>query len=151
MARIVFLAAGLALTALSACEGVVPYHQSPNTVIAKGQDYGIDNGVLLNGHAAIAYDPDGCQGWIMDDGIEGYAGRRYDPKSDLPVCNAHYPPGTVLGDYRQQDRIIPDFVPYRYPPPACVTMIGPQSSAARFHFVRHPPVLSPNRRILQQL
>ena len=109
--RIAFLGV-MALSSLSACDGaLVPYTQSPNTVIATSHDTGIDNGVLLNGHAAIAYDPDGCQGWVMDDGVEGYAGRRFDPKSGLPVCNGLYPPGTVLGDYTQQDKIFPDWVP----------------------------------------
>ena len=51
---------------------------------------------LQDGDAAIAYDPDGCQGWLMDDGVEGYSGRRFDPVSGLPICNTHYPPGTVV-------------------------------------------------------
>lgn len=109
--RIVFLGMIVAASALSACSGLVPYSQSQSTVIASNHDTGIDGGVLLNGHAAVAYDPDGCQSWIMDDGVEGYAGRRYDPKSGLPVCNNLYPPGTVLGDYRQQDKPFPDWVP----------------------------------------
>ncbi len=101
----------LAVMVLSGCEGLTPYRQSPNTVIATNHDTGFDNKSLVDGHAAIAYDPDGCQGWIMDDGVEGYAGRRYDPISGLPVCNNLYPPGTVLGDYRAQSPGIPDFVP----------------------------------------
>lgn len=109
--RVVWLTAVIALSALTACTGLVPYHQSPDTIIASNHDTGIDKGVLLNGHAAIVYDPDGCQGWLMDDGVEGYAGRRFDPKSGLPVCNNLYPPGTVLGDYRQQNKTFPDWVP----------------------------------------
>jgi hypothetical protein len=80
-------------------------------LIAAAHDTGFDSGPLMNGHAAIAYDPDGCQGWIMDDGIEGYSGRRFDPVSGLPVCNGLYPPGTVLGDYRAQDKAFGDSVP----------------------------------------
>ena len=102
--------------ALAACDGLTPYHQSPDTIIASNHDTGIldnkPNG-LITGHAAIAYDPDGCQGWIMDDGAEGYSGRRYDPVSGLPVCNGLYPPGTVLGNYRAQSPGIPDWVPTR--------------------------------------
>ena len=98
--------------ALAGCgESLTPYTQSPNTVIASGYDTGIDDGGLTNGKAAIAYDPDGCQGWVMDGGVEGYAGRRFDPVSGLPVCNNLYPPGTVLGDYRAQNPWFPDFVP----------------------------------------
>lgn len=47
----------------------------------------------------------------MDDGIEGYSGRRYDPVSGLPVCNNHYPPGTVLGNYQTSSAPIKDWVP----------------------------------------
>lgn len=111
--RIVHLTAILAVTALSACEGagLVPATPGPNNIIASAHDTGIDNSVLTNGQAAIAYDPDGCQGWIMDDGVEGYSGRRYDPKSGLPVCNNLYPPGTVLGDYTAHNKTFPDWRP----------------------------------------
>ncbi len=101
----------MAFATLSACGGLVPYTPGPNTVIASNHDTGLDSSPLVNGHAAIAYDPDGCQGWLMDDGVEGYTGRRYDPKSGLPVCNGIYPPGTVVGDYRAQDHSVPDWVP----------------------------------------
>ena len=103
----------LAAAVLAGCSGLTPYTQSPNTVIASAHDTGIDSGVLTNGNAAIAYDPDGCQGWIMDDGIEGYSGRRFDPITGLPVCNNLYPPGTVLGNYRAQSPGVRDWVPTR--------------------------------------
>ena len=67
--------------------------------------------MLTEGHAAIAYDPDGCQGWIIDDGLEGYSGRRFDPITGLPICNSLYPPGTVLGNYQSQSPGLPDHVP----------------------------------------
>lgn len=113
MAKISFLMAGLAATTLlSGCiEGVTPYKQSPDTVIATAYDRGRDTGVLEEGHAAIAYDPDGCQGWIIDDGVEGYSGRRFDPVTGLPVCNNHYPPGTVVKDYQSQSPGLKDYVP----------------------------------------
>ncbi len=83
----------LGLTA-SAC-GIAPYG-GPNDVIATGSDRGFfDRTALVNGEAAIAYDPDGCQNWIIDDGLEGYSSPRYDPASGLPICNNRYPPGTV--------------------------------------------------------
>lgn len=102
------LAAGL----LSGCtDGLTPYVQSPDTVIATAYDTGRDRGVLVEGDAAIAYDPDGCQGWIMDDGVEGYSGRRFDPVSGLPVCNNAYPPGTVIRNYQTQSPGLNDYVP----------------------------------------
>lgn len=105
---------GLAsLLALVACtegfEGTRPY-SGPESVIATGVDKGHDTGVLTNGHAAIAYDPDGCQNWIMDDGLEGYSTPRYDPVSGLPVCNDLYPPGTVINNYQTGTEGIADRV-----------------------------------------
>jgi hypothetical protein len=96
---------GLAALTLTGCtltetfEGTESY-QGGTSVIATGQDQGRDTGVLTNGQAAIAYDPDGCQNWILDDGLEGYSSPRYDPVSGLPVCNDNYPPGTVLRNYQ---------------------------------------------------
>lgn len=98
---------------LSGCvqDGLTRYNGDPNTVIATGVDKGRDSGVLRNGQAAIAYDPDGCQNWIMDDGVEGYSTPRYDPVSGLPVCNDRYPPGTVLRNYQTGTEGIRDYVP----------------------------------------
>ncbi len=102
----------LVAAALSACtDGVRPYVQSPDTVIATNRDTGRDKIGLTDGNAAIAYDPDGCQGWIMDDGVEGYSGRRYDPVSGLPICNNHFPPGTVVKNYQTQSPGLRDYVP----------------------------------------
>ncbi len=107
-------AALVAAFGLSGCvgesfEGTERY-RGADSVIATGQDQGRDTGVLLNGTAAIAYDPDGCQNWIMDDGLEGYSSPRYDPATGLPICNNLYPPGTVLKNYQTgtegiQDRV----------------------------------------------
>jgi hypothetical protein len=102
----------LAASVLSGCvDGLSSYSGNPNSVIATANDSGWDAGVLENGNAAIAYDPDGCQGWIIDDGFEGYSGRRYDPATGLPVCNNLYPPGTVVGNYQSNSPGISDFIP----------------------------------------
>ncbi len=90
-------------------EGTQAY-RGAESVIATGQDQGADPGVLVNGEAAIAYDPDGCQNWIMDDGLEGYSTPRYDPVSGLPVCNDKYPPGTVVKNYQTGSAGIKDRV-----------------------------------------
>jgi hypothetical protein len=114
MAKFSLIAAGLAAASLlSACsDGLQPYVQSPDTVIAVARDTGRDKIGLKDGDAAIAYDPDGCQGWIMDDGVEGYSGRRFDPVSGLPVCNNQYPPGTVVKNYQTQSPGLTDYVPH---------------------------------------
>jgi len=102
----------LIAAALGGCaDGVRPYVQGPDTVIAANRDTGRDKIGLQEGGAAIAYDPDGCQGWIMDDGVEGYSGRRYDPVSGLPVCNNQFPPGTVVKNYQTQSPGLTDYVP----------------------------------------
>ena len=104
MKNSVKITAVVAAMMLSGCvtesfEGTERY-RGADSIIATGQDQGRDTGVLRNGVAAIAYDPDGCQNWIMDDGSEGYSTPRYDPVSGLPVCNNRYPPGTVLRNYQ---------------------------------------------------
>ncbi len=91
-------------------KGTSPY-KGGTSVIATGVDKGRDTGVLQNGIAAIAYDPDGCQNWIIDDGVEGYSSPRYDPATGLPICNNKYPPGTVLGAYDSRTEGIRDRVP----------------------------------------
>jgi hypothetical protein len=90
-------------------EGTEPY-RGANSVIATGQDQGSDPGVLKNGVAAIAYDPDGCQNWIIDDGLEGYSSPRYDPATGLPICNDQFPPGTVVRNYQSTTEGLPDRV-----------------------------------------
>lgn len=112
------LGAGLMiLSLLGACaDGVYPYRQGPDTVIANADDSGRDTGALVEGRAAIAYTPDGCQNWILDDGVEGYADNRYDPVSGLPICNGQYAPGTVLRSYQTGSQGITDFVPVRRRP-----------------------------------
>ena len=107
------LSAVLVAMALSGCvasDGLTPY-SGPDSVIATGVDKGRDTGVLRNGTAAIAYDPDGCQNWIMDDGVEGYSTPRFDPRSGLPICNDRFPPGTVIRNYQTGTEGIRDYVP----------------------------------------
>jgi len=106
-------AAALLMTGLLAgcVDGVSAYDGNPNTVIATARDTGRDKIGLRDGDAAIVYTPDGCQAWIMDDGVEGYASNRYDPVSGLPICNRLYAPGTVVGDYQTQSPGLRDYVP----------------------------------------
>jgi hypothetical protein len=110
---------GLALAGCSV-EGTEAYRGS-QSVIATAQDQGRDPGVLANGEAAIAYDPDGCQVWIIDDGLEGYSTPRYDPRTGLPVCDTRYPPGTVINDYRTSSEGLTD----RVSGPGIRTVVNP--------------------------
>ncbi len=101
-----------AIALLSACGGFegTQRYSGPTSVIATGQDHGNDEDVLKDGEAAIAYDPDGCQVWIIDDGIEGYSSPRFNPVTGLPVCDDKHPPGTVVGPYETESAPIADRV-----------------------------------------
>ncbi len=103
MNKLLSLGAGLlVVSALTAC-GVSPSARTTSNglpVIATAYDTGVDSKPGLTQQTAIAYDPDGCQTWLIDDGFEGYATRRNDPVSGLPVCNKRAPGGTVIGQYQ---------------------------------------------------
>lgn len=112
LALLPVLAAGLSACASGEFFEDVKRYSGPDTVIAKASDSGTDDDAsLVEGEAAIAYDPDGCQVWIIDDGVEGYSSPRFDPKTGLPVCDGKYPPGTVLGPYETSTAPGPDYVP----------------------------------------
>ena len=98
---------------LSACaesfEGVTST-SDPAPLRAIGEDRGRDAGPLSTMQAGIYIDPDGCQIWMIDDGLEGYWSRRRDPVSGLPVCTGVAPPNSIIGD-TQSGAGIPDRVP----------------------------------------
>ncbi|MCI2400278.1 hypothetical protein [Aliiroseovarius subalbicans] len=106
------LGSALLLSACVSGNGLTPYVGNPNSVIATNQDGGSDKANIIDGEAAVVYDPDGCQNWMIDDGLEGYAGRRYDPVTGLPVCDNQYAPGTVVGQYQSSNPGIRDYVPH---------------------------------------
>lgn len=109
-ARVAFaLALCAALSGCGMLEEKALYH-GPDSVIANAEDDGTDAAGLVNGEAAIAYDPDGCQVWIIDDGLEGYSSPRFNPKTGLPVCDNKHPPGTVIGQYQSSSSPIADGV-----------------------------------------
>ena len=107
--RIGVLSLLLLAPALSACAPTVDATGTePLPLLAQARDtWIIDDKPLNQKQAAVAVDPDGCQAWIIDDGAEGYAGRRRDPVSGLPVC--HGTPGYVYGDPRANS--FPDILP----------------------------------------
>lgn len=99
---------GLSLTACA--DGLRPY-AGPGDYIAIAADRGFDSNSNANDNAGIAVTPDGCQGWIIDDGVDGRASNRLDPVSGLPVCAGT--PGVVYGPYQSSTEGIPDYVPGR--------------------------------------
>lgn len=100
---------------LAGCgDGLTAYTNSPDTLIAVGEDRGVDTTRIPDQRAAIAYDPDGCQNWIIDDGVEGYSSPRFDPATGMAnICNNRFPPGAVVGDYQSGNQGIRDWVPNR--------------------------------------
>ena len=65
----------------------------------KTVDRGIDAKHLSQLKAGIWIDPNGCDHWIIDDGIEGYLSQRLD-KYGKPVCSGAAPPSTAIGPYK---------------------------------------------------
>ena len=48
-------------------------------------DGGIDGGFLVDGVANVWVDPDGCQHWYLDDGLEGFMTPRLN-RDGTPKC-----------------------------------------------------------------
>ena len=91
MLRITGLLTTAAL-ALSACAELGP---------AKGSDDGIiDSKELTTLRAGIWVDPNGCDHWIIDDGVEGYLSARLDRNTGKPVCSGIAPPTQTVGDFK---------------------------------------------------
>ena len=104
----------LATLALAGCGDLAPYNGDPQSYIAVAADGGVDSKRIPNQRAAIAYDPDGCQNWIIDDGVEGYSSPRFDPHTGMAnVCNSHFPPGAVVGNYQSPNAGMRDWIPNR--------------------------------------
>ncbi|MCB5199476.1 hypothetical protein LGQ03_09510 [Loktanella sp. TSTF-M6] len=83
-------------TALSACEGGEGFGRI-------GPDKTIDRGI--NAHhlstlvAGVWVDPNGCDHWIIDDGVEGYLSERMTPDG-RPVCSGVAAPTTAVGPFK---------------------------------------------------
>ena len=89
-----FLKGILVLTAaasLSAC-GIEP--KADKTV-----DRGYDSKHLSQLKAGVWIDPNGCDHWIIDDGVEGYLSQRLD-KYGKPVCSGALPPNVAVGPFK---------------------------------------------------
>ena len=69
-----FLISGAVLASLTACG-------TTDTTY----DFGLDAGDLADMKAGIWVDPNGCEHWIIDDGVEGYMSPRRGPDGK-PSC-----------------------------------------------------------------
>ncbi len=80
-----------AVAAVAACDPVGP---------DKSRDrQSIDRDDLTGMKAGIWVDPNGCDHWIIDDGVEGYLSARLD-KYGKPVCSGIAPPTIATGDFK---------------------------------------------------
>ena len=82
---------GVAL--LAACEGQFVDKAD------KTRDTGIDSKDLSELKSGIWIDPNGCDHWIVDDGLEGYMSQRLDAQGK-PVCSRLAPPSTAVGGFQ---------------------------------------------------
>ncbi|MGR3463746.1 hypothetical protein [Limimaricola sp.] len=65
----------------------------------KTVDRGINSHDLSTLVAGIWVDPDGCDHWIIDDGVEGYMSERLTPDG-RPVCSGVAQPGVAVGPFK---------------------------------------------------
>jgi len=85
-------AAGL----LAACEAGDGYGMiGPD----KTRDRGINAHDLTTLKAGIWIDPEGCDHWIIDDGVEGYLSARLDDYGK-PICSGAGPVSTTVGPFK---------------------------------------------------
>ncbi|MBW4982927.1 hypothetical protein KZZ07_10275 [Mameliella sp. CS4] len=81
----------VAAVGLAACDPVGP---------DKSRDrQSVDRDDLTGMKAGIWVDPNGCDHWIIDDGVEGYLSQRLD-KYGKPVCSGIAPPTIATGDFK---------------------------------------------------
>lgn len=122
------------VVALSACEEGLRPLSDPSQYIAVAADQGFDRNSSANDQAGIAVLPDGCQAWIIDDGVDGRASNRLDPVTGLPVCIGE--PGVVYGPYQSSTQGIKDRVP-REALPTTTSTVTVMTTEGHFHEV-HP-------------
>jgi len=92
--KLAVIIAGVSLVA--ACEDATFRELGPDKTL----DGGIDSKSLTALEAGIWVDPNGCDHWIIDDGVEGYLSARLDPFGK-PVCSGVAPPTQTVGDFKK--------------------------------------------------
>ncbi|TKZ22606.1 hypothetical protein FAP39_01670 [Shimia litoralis] len=80
--------------------GVVAAIAACDNKVDKTVDRGFDTKHLSQLKAGIWVDPNGCDHWIIDDGVEGYLSQRLD-KYGKPVCSGAAPPGVATGPFKK--------------------------------------------------
>ena len=88
------LIAGLTLSACLNIEG------DNRTGAERYVDAGTDSKHLSQLVARVWVDPNGCDHWIIDDGVEEYMSGRMTPDG-RPICSGVAPPNTAVGPFRE--------------------------------------------------
>ncbi|MEE9387421.1 MAG: hypothetical protein V3U96_02320 [Paracoccaceae bacterium] len=78
---------------LMSCEG--PFDNKNDKTV----DRGLDSKPLSELQAGVWIDPNGCDHWIIDDGIEGYLSQRLD-RSGKPVCSGTDFSNHIIGNFK---------------------------------------------------
>lgn len=78
---------------LMACEGATDNKSD------KTQDFGFDRKPLGELQAGVWIDPNGCDHWIIDDGVEGYLSPRLQADG-TPVCSGLDLANTAIGNFK---------------------------------------------------
>ncbi|MGR3433338.1 MAG: hypothetical protein ACU0CO_00395 [Shimia sp.] len=76
--------------------------------VDKTEYRGRDSKHLSHLVAGIWFDPNCCDHWIIDDGVEGYLSQRVDPYGK-PVCTGHGAETFAIGPFKEGSRV-PDRV-----------------------------------------
>ena len=97
-----------ALGLLTACGGGAGAglfgFERDNMTTDKTRDLGRDEKDLSQLVAGIWIDPNGCDHWIIDDGIEGYLSQRVDPYGK-PVCTGHGAETIASGPFKEGSEV----------------------------------------------
>lgn len=97
------LTAAAFMVSLSACGEAALIGHGP-VGPDKTRDRGTDAKHLSQLKAGIWVDPNGCDHWIIDDGVEGYLSARLD-KYGKPVCSGVAPPTIATGPFKSGSNI----------------------------------------------
>lgn len=77
------------------------------------QDQSIDGGFsrknLKDLKAGIWIDPNGCQHWIIDDGVEGYLSQRL-LRNGKPLCMDTFTPNVAIGGFNDGETFLGDLL-----------------------------------------
>ncbi|KEO52908.1 hypothetical protein [Thioclava pacifica] len=100
MAIVKYLTLAAAALSISGCAALDLGDVGPD----KSIDRGLDSKHLSQLKAGVWIDPEGCDHWIIDDGVEGYLTARVDDYG-RPICSGAGPVDTAVGPFKSGSSI----------------------------------------------